>query len=172
LDIAKGIEEASTQFVRCVEVTVVCGLGSCIVPDSFDGIKLGRIGGKQKHLDFLTVFTEPLVHLRLLVIGSVVVNQVETMAASVEGRQQYVFQEIDICGGIEILGLMSVGEGALIKGDRSEDLLCVSLTARGNPGLGTNTSPRLVQSRTLSKRGFVFVDDYTIFFFSFFLRLG
>ena len=66
------------------------------MPDSFHGIELRRIGRKQIDFHSFAVHAEPFVDFGLLVIGRVVLYQVDAMVAPVEARQQGVLQKMDI----------------------------------------------------------------------------
>lgn len=87
LNISEGAEQALTQFFGRVEVTIVCGLHARVVPDPFDCVELRRIGGKQIDFQTLAVRAEPFVDFGLLVIGGVILDQVDTMIAPVETWQ-------------------------------------------------------------------------------------
>jgi len=105
-------------------------------------------------------------------IGGVVLDQIDAPAAFVKRRQENLLQKIDIIVGVEVLGLMSVGEPALIQGDGAQDLLRVALAAGGDLRLRTDRRPGLVQRGRLPKGGFVLVNDYGLLLPAFFLRLG
>ena len=88
------------------------GLHSGVVPDPLDGIELGGVGGKQIYFQTLSIRAEPIVDFRLLVIGGVVLYQVDSVVALVKARQEGMLQEVDVGVCVEVLGLMAVGEFA------------------------------------------------------------
>ena len=87
LDVVKGGEQALAQFLGRVEVTVVRRLHSGVMPNPFDGIELGGVGRKQIDFQLLTVRAEPIVDVRLFVIGGIVLYQVNSVVAPVEAWQ-------------------------------------------------------------------------------------
>jgi len=66
------------------------------MPDPFHGIELRRIGRKQKDFYSFAVCAEPFVDFGLLVVGGVVLYQVDAMLAPVEIWKQRVLQKMDI----------------------------------------------------------------------------
>ena len=57
------------------------------MPEPFRGIEIRRIGRKRKHLDVAVMFGEKLQDFGFLVIGGVVLNQINPMATAVIMRQ-------------------------------------------------------------------------------------
>ena len=98
--------------------------------------------------------------------------QVDAVVAPVETRQECMFQEVDVCIGVEVVGLVAIGELTVCNIDAGKQLLGVALAACWNVRLGIASSPCLVQCRRLTERRLVFVNDYRAFFPGFFLRLG
>ncbi len=172
LDVVEGGEQTLAQFFRRVKVTVVRGLHSGVVPNPFDGIELRRVGRKQIDFQPSAVRAEPFVDFRLLVIGGVVLYQVDSVVAPVKTRQQGMLQEFDVRSGVEVLGLVAVGEPAVRNIDGSKKFLAAALSACRNLRLGVESGPCLVQGRRLAERRLVFVNDYGPFRSGFFLRLG
>jgi len=127
LNVVKGREQRLAQFLRRIEVPIVGGLLSHVSPDLLYAVELGRIGRQQENFQALAICFEPFVDFGLLVIRGVVLNQVHAVIAPVETGQEYLVQETDVCLGIEILGLVSVGELAGVRLDACEDLLGVAL---------------------------------------------
>lgn len=115
------------------------------MPHSFHGIKLRGIGGEQENFHAAAVCAEPFVYLRFLVIGSVVLNQVDAMIASVETWHQRVFEEINVGLGVEVVRLMPVGKLPTGNIDPRENFLGVSLAACWNLWLRIAARPCLMQ---------------------------
>lgn len=132
LDIAEGSEQALTQFFGRVEVTIVRRLHAGVMPDPFDGVELRGIGRKQVDFYPAAVRTEAFEDFGFLMIGGVVLNQVDTVIALVKTRQQRVLQEMDVRVGVEVLCLMPVREPTAGNIDACKDLLGVSFPARWN----------------------------------------
>ena len=84
LDIAEGTEQALAQFFGGVEVTIVRRLHARVMPDPFDGVELRGIGRKQVDFQSAAVRAEPFVDFGLLMVGSIILDQVDTMIAPVE----------------------------------------------------------------------------------------
>ncbi len=105
-------------------------------------------------------------------IGGVVLDQIDSPAAFVKRRQEDLLQKINVMVGVEVLGLMSPGEPALIQRDSAQDLLGISPATGGDLRLRTDRRPGLMKRGRLPERGFVLVNDYRPFLPGFFLRLG
>ena len=118
LNVVKSRKQRLAQFFRHIEVSIVSGLLSRVSPDLLDAIEFGRIGRQLENFQALAVRFEPFVDFGLLVIRGVVLNQVHAVVPPVKTGQEYLIQETDVCLGIEILGLVSIGElaGAGSKG--------------------------------------------------------
>ena len=105
-------------------------------------------------------------------IGGVVLDQIDAPPPFAKCRRQNCFKKIDVVFSVEVLGLMPVGEAALVQGDGAQDLLGVSLAAAGDLRLTADRRPGLVERGRLPEGGLVFVNNYRPLFLGFFLRLG
>lgn len=118
------------------------------------------------------MLAEPRIDFRLFVIGGIILDEIDAVAASEERRQQDLLEKIDIGFGVEVFGLMPVGEPALIQGNGAQDLLGVALATGEDLRLSADRRPGLVKRGRLAEGGFVLVNDYRLFLPGFFLRLG
>lgn len=127
MNVVKSCEQRSAQFLRRIEIPIVSGLLSRVSPDLLNAVEFGRIGRQLEDFQALAICFEPFVDFGLLVIRGVVLNQVHTVVAPVKTRQEYFVQETDVCLGIEILGLVPVGELAGARVEAREDFLSIAL---------------------------------------------
>ena len=65
---AKSLKETAAQFLGCIEVAIVGGHLSCVMPYSLHGIKFRRIGRQQEDFHLVAVLAKPVIHLGLLMI--------------------------------------------------------------------------------------------------------
>ncbi len=147
LDIVESGEQTLAEFLWRIEITIVRGLHSGVMPDSFHGIELRRIGWKQIDFQAFAIRAKPFIDFGLLMIGGIVLYQVDSMVAPVETRQQGVLQKIDIGLRVEVFGLMPVSELAACNIDPRQKFLSVSLATCWNLGLRITDGPCLVQCR-------------------------
>src|SRR4030067_115350 len=96
LNIFESDEQAPAKFIWRVEVTIMRGFLPCIVPKPFDSIEFRRISRKQIDLQSFTMFAKPFINFGLLVVGSIVLDQVDAMVSSIERWQQCMLKEMDI----------------------------------------------------------------------------
>jgi len=92
-------------------------------------------------------------------VGSIILDKINAMAAFIEGRQQHFVQKRDIAVGGKVLGLMAVGELTGSGTDRTKYLLTVALSFGWDARLRIADRPRLMQGGSLAEGGFVFVND-------------
>lgn len=172
LNIRKGPKKIFAQFLRRIEVAIMSGVQSNIVPESFDGVQFGRIGGKEKDLNALSVFLKPVVDFRLLVIGSIILDQIDPVAALIKRGHQSLLQILDVGGGVEVVGLVAINKVSIIQGNPAQDFLSIALSSGGNLRLGIQGRPSLVKRRTLSEENLIGVDNQGLFLLSFFFKFG
>ena len=72
--------------------------------------------------------SEPGIDFGLLMVGCIILDKINAMAAFIEGRQQHFVQKSDIGVGGEVLGLMAVGELTASGTDRAKYFLTVALS--------------------------------------------
>ena len=147
------------QCFRGVEVFVMGDFLAGVPPYFFGCVVFRRIRWEQIYLDSFSIFGKPGIDFGLLMVGSVILNEIDAMAWFVEGGQQYFVQERDISVGVEVLGLMAVGELTGGGTDRAKYFLTVALSFGWDAGLRIAHGPGLVQSGSLTEGGFVFVND-------------
>lgn len=66
------------------------GLFSRVSPNLLNAIEFGRIGRQEENFQALAICFEPFVDLGLFVIRGVVMDQVDSVVALVETRQEYL----------------------------------------------------------------------------------
>jgi hypothetical protein len=142
------------------------------MPDAFLCVEFRRILGQREDFEVPSLFLEPSPNLWMGVIGGVVLNQINPMAPAIIGRQDDLLDKGPISEVVEILGLVAVSELGPLQTDGPQDLLRVAFATGGYFRPTVARSPRLMQGRTLTKGGFVDVDDYRLFGMGVFFRLG
>ena len=126
------------------------------------------VGRQIVNLDVPAMPGKPIPNLLVLVIGGVVLDQVD-FARKVASKQ---FLQIDDIGGsIEDL-LKMVKETGRIKLDSAKDFQSLLLPGGGNLGLASYPRPGLVESGVLPESGFVLEKEGGSFAFGFFLMSG
>jgi hypothetical protein len=142
------------------------------MPEPLRRIEIRRIGRKRKHRDLPIVFAKKFKDFGLLVVGSVILNQIDSMAPAVIMRQQLSVDERQISLGVEVFGLVPPEEITGRHTDRPQDFLSVAFSARGNLRLLPAPRPSPIKSRRLSKGRFILINDYRPSFRAFFLDSG
>lgn len=132
LNILEGGEQAGAKLFNRIEIAVMSDMLSCIAPKLFGRIVLRAIAGQQKDLYLFTIFFEPIINLRLLVISGVVMNKIDAAVSFIQFRQKNLVEEINIGFSVETFFLMPVYEKAAVKANRAENLLCVALSEGWN----------------------------------------
>ena len=84
---------------------------------------------------FFSILFKPGIDFGFLMVGSIILDEINAMARSVEGRQQHFVQERDIGVGGEVLGLMAVNELTCGGTDRAQYFLTVALSLGWNAWL-------------------------------------
>ena len=64
-----------------------------VVPDPFGRIQFRPVGRKREDFDIAAVRLEPVIGLLLLMIRSIVLHQINPVAAAVEGGHHDLLQE-------------------------------------------------------------------------------
>ena len=142
------------------------------MPEPLLGIEFGGVLGQWKHFQTPPLLLKPSPDLRMGVIGSVVLDEINPMPAAIVGGQDDFLDEGQVGGVVEILGLVPVGEPGVLQTNGAENLLGVPFPARGNLWPAVQRSPGLMQGRALAERGFVHIDDHRVFGLGVFFRLG
>ena len=172
LDVFERVEQARAKLGGILEEAVVGSFPARVMPDPFLSVEFRGVFGQREDLDTLALLFEPSPNLRMGMIGSVVLNEIDPMASPIIGRQNDLLDKSLISQAVEILGLMPVGKLGTLQTDGPENLLRVAFPPGGDFRPTVLRSPGLMQSRALAKRGFVHIDDYGPFGLGVFLRLG
>jgi hypothetical protein len=105
-------------------------------------------------------------------IRSIVLHQINPVAAAVEGGHHDLLQEGQIGFPRKIIFLVQINETGVIETNCAEDLLCVAFSARGDLRLAPPFGPRGMQGGRLAKRSLVFENDHRAFPSRLFFRFG
>ena len=141
------------------------------MPHAFDGIEFGGIRGEEEYLDALAIGGEPRIDLRFLMVGRIVLDEIDAMPSPVKRGKQCVVQERRIGFRVKVLGLAPIRELARGGAYAPENLLAVALPFGRNARLGIAHGPGLMECRRLAKGGLVFVNHYGVLGAGFF-RFG
>jgi len=116
----------------------------------------------------LPIVLEPLPDLRVLMIGSIVLNEDGAAAAIVGGQS---VQEVQIGGGIENRSLPVV-EAGTPEFDGAQDLHILAFAGDGDLGRMAHPAPGRVQRGILPETGLVGKNQRPVLAAGFFLRRG
>src|SRR5277367_4931839 len=104
--VVKGAKENFAQMFRFLEESVMRGVFARIVPNAFGGVEFRPVRRQLKNLQIAPVFGKPVVCLLFLVIGSIVLNQINPMAAAVIRRQENLIHEGQVGFPLEVIFLV------------------------------------------------------------------
>lgn len=119
----------------------------------------------------ISIFLKPTPDIRILVVGGIILNEMDLVFAGFAARACQLFQEVQIRLSIKD-GFATVNEFSLLEIDGAEDLDAFPGTRHSNQRLEADTGPGLVKRRVLPEAGFVFKEDVGPFVTRFFLMLG
>ncbi len=119
----------------------------------------------------IPIFLKPTPDIPILVVGGVILDQMDLVFSGFSARGCHLFQEAQICLSIKD-GFATVNELSLLEIDGAEDLDAFPGAGDRNQRLEADTGPGLVKSRVLTEAGFVFKEDVGPFVPRFFLMLG
>jgi len=120
------------------------------------------------HFQPVAIGFEPAPHLRILVVGGVILNQDRSLAAVPAGQ---LFQECEVGARIED-GVLLVVEASAPEFDRAQDLDTLALPGDRDFGGTADSAPGGIQGGVLPEAGFVGKDQRPALGLGFFLRLG
>lgn len=146
-------------------------LHSGVVPYSFRSIELRTIRWQVKYFYEFSVGFEPLIGLRLLMIGGIVLNQIYPVSLFVVMIQD-IIKKFDVGQIVEVVFFMPVHKIAGIQGYCSKYLLSVTLSGRQYLWLTIHWCPCLMKCRGLSKGSLVLENYSRPFRFGVFFKLG
>ncbi len=163
--------ESLPKFLHSRKVPVVGSRDSRVVPQTFGGVEFGGIRGQLVNRQPLAMVVEPRPNILVLVVGGVVLHEVDLGGArgSVDPRQ--AFQEPQVGGRIEHR-VPAVVEARGKHVHRPKDLNALARPRHGDQGLRPDPRPGLVEGGVLAEAGFVFEDERSPLAAGFFLMLG
>jgi hypothetical protein len=141
---------------------------SGVLPQSFGGIKLGRVGRKLVDFQPVALGFEPVPDFRLLVIGGVVLNENGPPAAVMRNKET---EEVQIGASIEDGGLR-IMEAGLPNFHGAQDLDAFAFPSDGNFRGMTDSAPGGMQGGVLPETGFIGENQRPVLAAGFFLRRG
>ena len=147
--VIKSAEERGAEILGFFKESIVCNVLARVIPDTLGRIQFWPVGWKLEDFHVATVRFEPIVGFLLFVIRRVVLNQVDPVAAAIESRHDHLLQKCQIGFPLEIILLMKVDETGIVQTDGAENLLCMALPSRRNPGLTSTLCPGGMQGRSL-----------------------
>ena len=171
-DLLKCTEQGAAQLGRRFEKPIVRGVLACVVPDPFLSVEFWPVRRQLKYLQMPSVLGKVVIGFLLLVIGRVILNEIDAMAAAVKSGQEHLINESQVSFPRKIILLMEIGELRIIQPNRSKDFLGITLPARGNLRLVAPARPGGVKGGRLTKGSLVFKNDHRPFVFGVFFRLG
>lgn len=139
-----------------------------IMPDSFQSIEFWGVRRQIVNLDVSAMGGKPVPYLPILVVGSVVLDQIDFLWKVASNQP---LQVNDIGRSIEDF-LKMVKETGRIEFDRAKDFQSLFLPGGGNFGLASYPRPGLVESGVLPESGFVLEEEGGSIASGFFLMSG
>src|SRR6266446_3453246 len=85
--IVKPAKQRVAKILGVFKKPIVCDMLARVVPDSLRGIQLRPIGRKLEDFHVAAVRPEPLIRFLLFVIRSIVLNQIDPVAAAIDGPE-------------------------------------------------------------------------------------
>ena len=171
LHVSKNCGQRFQKLLFRFEIAIVSTHQPGVMPQTFGGIVLGRISRKLMNLQPMPVLFEPFPDTRVLVIRSVVLDQINAVCPGATGSRCHLFQEAQIRPGVKYR-VTTINESGFLEIDSSKDLHAFSGSRDRNEGLIADSRPRLVKRRVLAEAGFVLEEDIGSFIPRFFLMLG
>jgi len=171
-NVIESAEERVTKILRSFKEAIVRDILTRVVPDSFGRIQFRPVRWKLEDFQIATVRFEPGIGFLFFMIRSIILNQIDPVAASVEGGHDHLLQKSQIGLPLKIVFLMQVDETGVVQTDGSENLLRVTLTPSRNLRLASPFGPSGMQRGRLPKRSLVFENDHRTFAFGVFFRFG
>ena len=95
-DLVNGAEQGAAQFGGRFEEAIVGGVLVGVVPAAFLSVEFRPVGRQLKHLQKAPVFGKIVIGFLLLVIGRVILNEIDPVAAAVKGGQEHLIHECQI----------------------------------------------------------------------------
>lgn len=123
------------------------------------------------YLQPFPVCLEPLPHVLILMVRSIVLNQMDLVFSGLATRGCYLFQETQIRFGIKDK-FAAVIEPGILKINRAENFHALPSTRHWDQRLGSDAGPGLVEGRVLAEASLVFEEDVGFFVPRFFLMFG
>src|SRR5229473_8084810 len=139
--VIESAEERVTQILRSFEEPIVRDVLARVIPDPFSRIQFRPVGWKLEDFQVAAVRFEPVIGFLLLVIRRVVLDQVDPVAAAVEGGHDHLLQESQIGLPLKMILLMEVDETGVVQTGGPENLLRIALPSRGNLRLASTFGP-------------------------------
>jgi len=106
LDVLKGREQTGAQFGGRGEVTIVRPFFACVMPKPLLRVEVRRILGQAKDRQPPVLFAEPRRHLRMRVIGRVVLDQKDAVPTAIKTGQEHFIDKRQVSQVVEIVRLM------------------------------------------------------------------
>jgi len=170
--IVKGPEQCLAQMFGLFEEAIMGGMLARVVPDSLRCIQLRPVGRKLEDFHVAAVRLEPLLGFLLFVIRSIVLNQIDPVAAAIEGGHHHLLQKGQLGLPLKVVLLMQVGEAGVIQTDSAEDFLGMSFPPRRDLRLASSFGPSGMQGWCLPEGSLIFKNDHRAFAFGVFFRFG
>jgi len=168
----KPAKQRVAKILSSFKKPIVCDMLARVVPDSLRCIQLRPVGRKLEDFHVAAVRLEPLLGFLLFVIRSIVLNQIDPVAAAIEGGHHHLLQKGQLGLPLKVVLLMQVGEAGVIQTDSTEDFLGMSFPPRRDLRLASSFGPSGMQGWCLPEGSLIFKNDHRAFAFGVFFRFG
>lgn len=107
-------KQSPAEIFGTLEEAIVCGVFARVIPNTLGRIEFRPVRRQLEYFQIAPMLFEPVVGFLLLVIRSVVLNQIDAMSSPVEGRDNDLVQESQISFPLKIALLMQVDEAGVV----------------------------------------------------------
>ena len=172
LNVTEGLEQGVAQAIGRLKIPVVGRVLAGVIPNPLRRVKFRPVARQREDLHITAILGKPVIRFPLLVIGGVVLNEKDAVAAAIKRGDHLLLQERHIGFPMKIVLLVLIKKARVVQPHRPKNLLRVPLAPGGNLRLAAQACPGRVQGRRLAEGSLVLEYNHRPFRPGFFLRRG